>query len=146
MVGSEKNSGKAAILEVIRNSLDDACDTVKALEESFRENVKTLRIESSEYVFTNLMQNIRDLQFLLEFLGELRAGMVHFEDFGIGDDPIIADGAGVKLFSEMNSAFAAGDWVALSDIIEYELTGLLQKEEAWLRELQERVEAHEPVS
>jgi len=145
MIDSEKISGKTAILEVIRNSLGDARDTVSALDESLMENVKRLRVESSEYVFTNLMQDIRDLQCLMEFLGELKAGMVHFDDFGIGDDPITAEGAGVKVFREMNSAFASGDWVTLSDLIEYELSALLKKEESWLQELQQKVESYEAV-
>ncbi len=39
----------------------------------------------------------------------------------------------------MNSAFETKDWIMLSDLIEYELSPLLLKEDEWLGDLGERL-------
>ncbi len=123
------------ILQAIKNSVGDARQVVKELAEVFTERIQPLRLEESEDVFNDLTQNIYDLQGLMEFIMELKNGMNYFEGFGLPADPISSDSNGLTLFREMLTSMESKDWVMLADLIEYELSPLLLKEEKWLGEL-----------
>ena len=68
----------------------------------------------------------------MEFLSELKAGISYFNSFGLPEDPISTDDSGFNLFMQMHGALESQDWILLSDLIEYELTPLLIKEDEWL--------------
>jgi len=140
MMSELMNGEKGAeLLRVIKDSIGDARSTVQELAQVFRESVQSLRIEESEGVFLRLMQNIRDLQYVMTFMSELNEGLRFFNEFGLPSDPITDQRAGIHLFSEMNSAFETRDWIMLSDLIEYELSPLLLKEDEWLGMLDKKL-------
>jgi hypothetical protein len=101
--------------------------------------MQSLRIEENDSVFENLTHSIEQLQHFMEFVNELKIGISHFDSFGLPEDPISDGSAGIKLFQEMNSAFESKDWIMLSDLIEYELSPMLLKEDAWLGNLDEKL-------
>lgn len=129
----------AELLRVIKESIGDARSTVQELAQVFRESVRSLRLEESEAIFLQLMQNIRDLQYVMTFMSELSEGISMFNRFGLPSDPITDQRAGIQLFSDMNSAFETKDWIMLSDLIEYELSPLLLKEDEWLGKLDRKL-------
>lgn len=131
------------LLKAIRDSIGDARSAVKELASSFTNNVRTLRLEESENVFAHLTQNIQDLECFLRFISELKEGIGFFDRFGLPDDPISVTNSGLTLFQEMHTAFETRDWIMLSDLIEYELSPLLLKEEAWLGSLGDKVVAYD---
>ncbi len=127
------------LINAIRESISDARYSATKLAETFTGNIQHLRLEESEKVFTNLTQNIQDLACFVEFVDQLREGVDYYNGFGLPPDPISADNSGLDLFQEMHTAMASKDWVMLSDLIEYELSPLLQKEDEWLGALGEKV-------
>jgi len=130
------------VLTAIKNSIGDARHVVSELAAVFTERIQPLRLEESESVFNDLTRNIYDLQGLMEFVSELKNGMHYFEGFGMPADPISADSNGLKLFNEMLTSMESRDWVMLADLIEYELSPLLLKEEEWLGELEEKLKRY----
>ncbi|MBI5741867.1 MAG: hypothetical protein HZA16_14280 [Nitrospirae bacterium] len=128
----KKDEKMTELLRVIKGSIGDARSTVQELAQIFKDNVRMLRIEGSGDVFQRLLQNVTDLQDVMNFIGELREGMKHFDEFGMPADPVSDGNAGINIFREMNSAFATRDWIMLSDLIEYELHPLLIREDEWL--------------
>ena len=131
------------LLRIIKGSLADARDSVQKLAHLFIDNVRQLRMQESEEVFNQLAQNIVNLQYFMEFIGELRTGMRYFGDFGLPLDPITYMDSGIKLFREMHAAIEKKDWIMLSDLIEYELSPLLMKEDEWMNLLEEKVKIFE---
>ena len=135
----EKETGRPELLSAIKSSITDARYTVKKLSEVFTENIRPLRLEESKAVFEDLSQNILDLQCLMEFLSELKTGLSYFDSFGLSEDPISTHDAGFNLFMQMHGALESQDWILLSDLIEYELTPLLIKEDKWLGSLDDKL-------
>jgi len=131
MDGLEKKEKEAELLKVIRGSIPDARSTVQELEQVFKDNVYSLRVEAGDDAFLTLSQNIRDLQYLMNFIGELREGIGFFDAIDLPNDPVTHQDSGVRLFREMNSALETKDWIMLADLIEYELAPLLMKEDEW---------------
>ena len=136
----ENNTAKNELLSAIKNSIGDARDSVQKLENVFKTNVTSLRIEESEEVFQNLSQNIHDLQYFIEFINELKNAATCFDNFNLPADPISSENIGMNLFNEMANAFMSNDWIMLSDLIEYELSPMLLQEDEWLGELGESVD------
>lgn len=135
----KKEIEKPELFNAIRNSITDARYSAKKLAEVFTENIQPLRMEESEKVFVDLSQNIQDLDCFLEFITQLGEGMRYFDGFGLPPDPISSQGAGLNLFKEMHSALESKDWIMLSDLIEYELSPLLLKQDEWLGSLNEKI-------
>jgi hypothetical protein len=131
MKATENEMERTELLKAIKDSVGDARFTVKRLSELFMESVQPLRLEESEAVFSNITRHVNDLQYFLVFMGELKAGMSFFNGFGLPDDPISSQNAGINLFREINSSFETKDWIMLSDLIEYELSPLLLREDEW---------------
>jgi hypothetical protein len=134
-----KVAERPEIFNAIRESLNDARTAVQKIEELFTGIIKPLRIEGSEDVLTTLTQHIQELDCFLQYVEELKKGVSYFEEFGLPDDPISSQDAGLAIFKEMNSALESKDWIMLSDLIEYELITLLQKEDEWLGFLNEKI-------
>ena len=134
-----KVAERPEIFNAIRESLSDARLTVQKIAEIFTDIIQPLRIEGSEAVLTTLTQHIQELDCFLQYVAELKKGMSYFEEFGLPDDPISSQDAGLTIFKEMNSALESKDWIMLSDLIEYELITLLQKEDEWLGFLNEKI-------
>jgi hypothetical protein len=105
----------------------------------FLDNVQPLRLEEDETVFVNLTQNINELQYFLEFIKELKRGIDHLKRDDLPPDPMLSDGSALNLFKDMYTAFESRDWIMLSDLIEYELSPLLLKEDEWLGTLDEKL-------
>jgi len=136
----ENSTEKNELLNAIRSSIGDARDSVQKLENVFKSNVKSLRVEESEEVFQNLSQNIHDLQYFIEFINELKNAATCFDNFNLPADPISSENMGMNLFNEMANAFMSSDWIMLSDLIEYELSPMLIQEDEWLGVLGESVD------
>ncbi len=139
----KKETEKIEILRAIKDSIEDARYTVREMAQVFTDSVQSLRLEESENVFTGLAQNIQDLQCLMEFLRELKEGMSFFDGFGLPSDPISSKNFCIDLFKDMQSAFEIKDWIMLSDLIEYELSPLLVKEDEWLGILDQKLLEYE---
>ncbi len=135
----KKEIERPEIFNAIRNSIPDARYSARKLAEAFTENIKPLRMEESEHMFVNLSQNIQELDYFLDFITQLREGMRYFDGFNLPADPISSEGAGLSLFQEMHAALESKDWIMLSDLIEYELSPLLLKQEQWLGSLYEKI-------
>ncbi|HBH62322.1 MAG TPA: hypothetical protein DDX85_11425 [Nitrospiraceae bacterium] len=135
----KKEIERPEIFNAIRNSIPDARYSARKLAEAFTENIKPLRMEESEHMFVNLSQNIQELDYFLDFITQLREGMRYFDGFSLPADPISSEGAGLSLFQEMHAALESKDWIMLSDLIEYELSPLLLKQEQWLGSLYEKI-------
>lgn len=135
----KKEIERPELFNAIRNSIADARYSAKKLAEVFTENIQPLRMEESESVFVNLTQNIQELDCFMGFITELREGMRYFDGFGLPPDPISSQGAGLNLFQEMHSALESKDWIMLSDLIEYELSPLLLKQDEWLGSLNDKI-------
>jgi hypothetical protein len=135
----KKEIERPELFNAIRDSIMDARYSAKKLAEMFTENIQPLRMEESENVFVNLSQNIQELDYFLGFIKELRDGMRYFDGFGLPPDPISSKGAGLNLFHDMNSALESKDWIMLSDLIEYELSPLLMKQDEWLGSLNDKI-------
>jgi hypothetical protein len=132
-------SDQPEVLGAIKNSISDARQVVKELADVLSARIQPLRLEESEAVFNDLTQNICDLQGLMEFLSELKDGMHYFEEFGLPSDPISSNEVGLNLFRELLTSMESKDWIMVADLIEYELSPLLIKEEEWLGKLDEKL-------
>jgi hypothetical protein len=139
MTEVKQENERAELFKAITESIQDARLSAQKLAEAFNENMQSLRIEENDSVFENLTHSIEQLQHFMEFVNELKIGISHFDSFGLPEDPISDGSAGIKLFQEMNSAFESKDWIMLSDLIEYELSPMLLKEDAWLGNLDEKL-------
>lgn len=133
-----KVAERPVIFNAIRESLNDARMSVQKLAEMFTANIQQLRIEGSQEVLITLTQNIHELDGFLQYVAELKKGMSYFEEFGLPDDPISLQDAGLTIFKEMNTALESKDWIMLSDLIEYELITLLHEEDEWLGALHQK--------
>ena len=139
----KKEIERPEIFNAIKGSIGDARYSVQKLAEVFTDSIQPLRMEESESVFVDLTRNILDLESFMEFLGGLKEGMNYFDGFGLPTDPISTQNSGLKLFQEMHSALEAKDWIMLSDLIEYELSPLLLKEDEWLGALDKKILEYE---
>ena len=139
----KKTIDKPEIFNAIKESIKDARFSAQKLSEAFTENIQPLRMEESESIFLNFIQNINELEHFLEFIKELKGGIRFFDDFGLPLDPISYDDSGMNLFNEINAAMESKDWIMLSDLVEYELSPLLIKEDDWLGKLDDKVSAYE---
>jgi hypothetical protein len=144
MTEVKQENRRTELFEAITESIQDARLSAQKLAEAFNENMQSLRIEENEGVFENLTQCIEQLQHFMEFVNELIIGISYFDSFGLPADPISEGSAGIKLFQEMNSAIESKDWIMLSDLIEYELSPLLLKEDAWLANLDGKLVGYMP--
>jgi len=79
----------------------------------------------------------------MEFIKELKSGINFFDGFGLPADPISSQDSGLNIFKEMQSAFETKDWIMLSDLIEYELSPLLDQEGEWLDALGGKLAAYD---
>jgi hypothetical protein len=138
----QKDIERPELYNVIRDSIEDARYSAKKLAQVFSDTIQPLRLEESEGVFLDLMQNLQDLECFMDFIGELKVGLSYFNDFGLTSDPISSENSGLSLFKEMHSAMESKDWIMLSDLIEYELSPLLVKEDEWLGVLSEKIRDH----
>jgi len=139
----KKEIERPELFSAIRNSIPDARYSAKKLAEVFTENIQPLRMEESEKVFVHLTQNIHELDCFLGFITDLREGMRYFDGFGLPPDPVSSHDAGLHLFQEMHAALESKDWIMLSDLIEYELSPLLLKEDEWLGSVNEKILAYD---
>lgn len=139
----KKRIDKPELFNAIKESVKDARYSAQKLSEVFTDNIQPLRMEENESVFVNFIQNIKELECFLDFIKELKEGMRFFDGFGLPSDPIMSQDSGLNLFNEMNSALEAKDWIMLSDLIEYELSPLLLKEDEWLGALDEKILAYD---
>jgi len=135
----KKQIERPELFNAIRDSIEDARSSVKSLAEAFTDNIRSLRIEESERVFIDLIQNIQDLECFIDFIRELKEGLGYFDSFGLPSDPILSQNSGLNLFQEMYSALESRDWIMLSDLVEYELSPLLVKEGEWLGALDDKI-------
>lgn len=135
MIETKREEARAEIRSAIKNSIGDARQILNELISAFENNVKILRVEQNTYVFNNFIQNIRDFQCLLEYIGELNAGIRYLDQQGIRPDPISSKNFGMDILKEINGAFTSCDWVLLADLIEYELIPLLSEEAVWIDEI-----------
>jgi len=135
----KKQIERPELFNAIQDSIKDARSAAKRLAEAFTDNVQSLRIEESERVFIDLIQNIQDLECFIDFIRELKEGLVYFDGFGLPSDPILSQNSGLNLFQEMYSALESRDWIMLSDLVEYELSPLLVKEGEWLGALDDKI-------
>jgi|Deesub1362A_J573_1020465.scaffolds.fasta_scaffold01772_7 hypothetical protein len=136
MIETKREEAKAEVLKAIKNSIGDAKQIINELIRAFEDNVKILRAEQNAYVFNNFVQNIRDLQCVFEYIGELNAGIRYLDQQGIRPDPISSKNFGIDILKEINGAFTSCDWVLLADLIEYELIPLLSEEAVWIDEIE----------
>jgi hypothetical protein len=90
-------------------------------------------------VFLNLSQNIQELDCFIDFITKLKEGMRYYENFGLMADPLSSHNAGIDIFREMHAALESKDWIMLADLIEYELSPLLIREDEWLGALNEKI-------
>lgn len=139
----KKEIERPEIFNAIRDSIADARFSAQKLAAVFTENIQPLRMEESESVFLNLTQNIQDLEYFMGFIKELKGGMNYFEGFGLPADPLSYQDAGLNLFQEMHTAMKSKDWIMLADLIEYELSPLLFKEDEWLGEVHGKILEHQ---
>ena len=139
MTKTENDARVLDVVNAIKNSLEDARSTVRELARVFTDNVRSLRAEENEDVLLQLSQNVRDLAYVMEFIKELSGGLKCCNNVDIPADPIIDNNTGMQLFMEMNSALETRDWIMLSDLVEYELSPLLIKEEEWLGDLDKKL-------
>ena len=109
------------------------------LAELFTDTIQPLRLEESERVFLNLSQNIQELDCFIDFITKLKEGMRYYENFGLMADPLLSQNTGLVIFREMHSALESKDWIMLADLIEYELSPLLIREDEWLGDLNEKI-------
>ncbi len=135
----KKGTEKPELFNAIKESVRDARYSAQKLSEVFTDNIQPLRMGENETVFVNFIHNIKELECFLDFIKELKDGMSFFDGFGLPSDPIMSQDSGLNLFNEMNSALEAKDWIMLSDLIEYELSPLLMKEDEWLGALDEKI-------
>ena len=135
----KKRTDQPELFNAIKESVNDARYSAQKLSEVFTDNIQPLRIEENESVFVNFIENIKDLECFLDFIKQLKDGMRFFDGFGLPSDPIMSEDAGMNLFNEMNSALESKDWIMLSDLIEYELSPLLMKEDEWLSALEDKI-------
>jgi len=135
MIETKREEARAEIRSAIKNSIGDARQILGELISAFENNVKILRVEQNAYVFNNFIQNIRDLQCLLEYIGELNTGIRCLDIQEIRPDPISSKNFGMDILKEINGAFTSCDWVLLADLIEYELIPLLSEEAVWIDEI-----------
>ncbi|MBI4683429.1 MAG: hypothetical protein HY757_10075 [Nitrospirae bacterium] len=135
----KKGTENPELFNAIKESVKDARYSAQKLSEVFTENIQPLRMEENERVFIDFIHNIKELECFLDFIKQLKEGMRFFEGFGLPSDPIMSQDSGINLFNEMNSALESKDWIMLSDLIEYELSPLLMKEDEWLSALDEKI-------
>ena len=135
----KKEIERPEIFNAIRDSIGDARYAAKKLAELFTDTIQPLRLEESEHVFVNLTQNIQELDCFIDFIATLKEGMGYYENFGLMADPLLSHNAGIDIFREMHSALESKDWIMLADIIEYELSPLLIREDEWLGALNEKI-------
>jgi hypothetical protein len=143
MTEVKQENRRAELFAAITESIRDGRFSAQKLAEVFNENMQSLRIEENDSIFKNLTQSIEQLQHFMKFVDELKVGISFFDNFGLPADPISEGSAGIKLFQEMNSAIESKDWIMLSDLIEYELSPLLLKEDVWLGNLDEKLVSYE---
>lgn len=143
MTDMRKNLEKPEVFHAVKNSIRDARESIKKLAAFFTDTVRHMRVEESEDVFQSLVRNIGDLECFVEFMGELRGALTYYGGFGMPPDPLSSPGAGINLFQEMHGSLESRDWVLLSDLIEYELCPVLMQEDAWLGDLDERMQKHQ---
>lgn len=134
---------KAELLIAIKGSMGDGRDVVNRLNNFFRDCVNKLRVEQSQEVLLQLTEAIENLQYFIEFASELKNGIACFDNFGMIDDPISSEDSGVQIFRDLLSAMENQDWVMLADLVEYELSPLLTKEDEWMGMLKEKLETYD---
>jgi hypothetical protein len=134
---------KAELLIAIKGSMDDGRDVVNRLNNYFMDCVNKLRVEQSQEVLLQLTEAIENLQYFVEFAFELKNGIACFDNFGMNDDPISSENAGVQIFRDLLSAMENQDWVMLADLVEYELSPLLKSEDEWFGLLQNKLETYD---
>ncbi|MBI5409983.1 MAG: hypothetical protein HZA14_11505 [Nitrospirae bacterium] len=130
----------AELLTAIKASIGDARFVAQQLSGSFKDNVRSLRLEENEDTFLHLEQNINDLRHFMEFVKELGNGLGCLNELSLPPNPASSQNSALNIFKDMNSAFETKDWIMLSDLIEYELAPLLDKEDEWLGSLDEKLQ------
>jgi hypothetical protein len=127
---------ETALLDAVKSGLAEGARVVAELNCSLKSCADNLRIGQSAQVMAELTQAIGNLALLSEFIGELRRGLQRLR---VTVDVFPAWNDARDVFQGMVSALESRDWVTLSDMIEYELSPMLEETQKCASDLAERL-------
>lgn len=111
----------------IRDGIEAAISVVGRIDADLLDCSKRLRVEPANETFTALSQGIGNLGDLVALVQEIRKGVGHLESRPVPADAFSSLEKSVDLFREMQAAMERKDWVSLADLIQYELSPLLEE-------------------
>ena len=115
------------LIEAIAVAIRDGQKYIKDLAKDLEKCAQTLRVEHSRGVFTTIANNIESLKALMEFGEELRNSLARTSGIDVRIESILPKDDFLNVFQAIVAAFEARDWVALADLIQYELLPLIQR-------------------
>lgn len=126
---------KEELMKVLINGVEEVEGLAGEIRERLLRAAKGLRVEQSEETFRSLSTGIENLKDLMAFLEQMKEGLKCLKDLSIPEDRLKCWDRSVELFQDMLSAFEMKDWITVADLIEYELSPLLEEGERSLKEL-----------
>jgi hypothetical protein len=115
---------QVAILDTVCQALVRGAESAEALEKTLKRCAANLRVGQSSEVLGELTDAIANLALITELVGQLRRGLLASNMEGA---PLSRwqTPASAQAFQEIVTALEAGDWVFLSDLLEYEICPLV---------------------
>ncbi|NOZ26202.1 MAG: hypothetical protein GXO94_08965 [Nitrospirae bacterium] len=129
------------LVGAIQKGIAETDGVVTEIGEKLLDCVNLLRTEQSDDVFMALSEGIKNLDYLMEFVREVRKGVEHLRlrGYDISMEPFACWDDSLDIFKEMLSAFESKDWVTLSDLIQYELPQILGEGRQGLSAIRDRL-------
>lgn len=110
------------IRQALIGGLEECDNAIGLIAERVLLCAQGLRANPDQGVFDamgTLIDNLRGLTELVRGIGDSVSAL------GVSSAPLAAWGRGPRIFAEMGSAFERNDWVALADLLQYELHPML---------------------
>lgn len=136
------NDKKANLRDALIKGISEVSGIIKEIEKGLVECANLFRIEQSERVFNLFIEKIENLNFLFEFIRQLKLGINNLNDPNLSLEPLLCWDKANAILKEMVSSFENKDWITLSDLIQYELNPILSEGEEKLSKVMEGLQYH----
>jgi len=113
------------LLAKIREGIDNALAVIGEIDRRPLACSNRLRVDPSDDTFTALSSEISNLDALVALVQEIKNGVAHLASRPVPAGTFDSLEKSLSLFQQMQSAMEGKDWVALADLIQYELSPLL---------------------
>ena len=127
------------LFSTILQGVETAVSVVDDIEAGLLDCSKQLRIDPSLDAFTLLSTGISNLGDMITLIQEIFKGCAYLQNNLVPAESVSAFEKSVDLFREAQASMERNDWISLADLIQYEISPVLQESKRELIAIQDKL-------